>query len=208
MNSDTLDRILDPLLHLQYELRCAVTEPDAETLPPDPSTIRILSTSHPKARRVYASLRYGPFRPPKIVADLLLAPDGPPQKRGGGFVGRRPYATSLYYCASYVTTGLQGCFQWCLLTAIESQNVEKSPVRSVTTSYTFQREFSRCTGGEPPFSFRSVDLRGAGTNMEPWKTQLVRRRNMTIVSRISFVRQKTSLVPFGAGSLDQQHAAG
>ena len=91
---------------------------------------------------------------------------------------------------------------------IEFYQAELKAVRSVTTSYTFQREFSRCTGGEPPFSFRSVDLRGAGTNMEPWKTQRVRRRNMTIVSRISFVRQKTSPVPFDTAYLNQRHAAG
>ena len=52
---------------------------------------------------------------------------------------------------------------------------------SVTTCYTFPREFSRGTGAETPNSIRSVDLCVTGIMIGAWKT-LPKRRIDTITA--------------------------
>ena len=91
---------------------------------------------------------------------------------------------------------------------VEAREVKKLGVLSVTTFWSFQREFSRRTDRQLPISTLLIDPRDRGTKMGPWETQYVRRTNTTTVSRSSFARLKTSLVPLDAGSLDLQHAAG
>ncbi|MDB4749904.1 hypothetical protein OAF83_03255 [Rubripirellula sp.] len=83
-----------------------------------------------------------------------------------------------------------------------------SAVLSVTTFWSFQREFSRRTGRNVLNSIQLIDLPDPGTKMGPWKPKHARRRHMTTVSRSSFVQHKTSRVPFDTESLDQRHAAG
>jgi hypothetical protein len=86
--------------------------------------------------------------------------------------------------------------------------LEPVSMLSVTTFWSFQREFSRRTGRNVLNSIQLIDLPDPGTKMGPWKPKHARRRHMTTVSRSSFVQHKTSRVPFDTESLDQRHAAG
>ena len=81
-------------------------------------------------------------------------------------------------------------------------------VLSVTTFWSFQREFSRRTGRNVLNSIQLIDLPDPGTKMGPWKPKHARRRHTTTVSRSSCVRRRILRVPFDTESLDQRHAAG
>ncbi|MDB4639354.1 hypothetical protein OAE77_00670 [bacterium] len=81
-------------------------------------------------------------------------------------------------------------------------------VLSVTTFWSFQREFSRRTGRNVLNSIQLIDLPDPGTKMGPWKPKHARRRHTTTVSRSSCVRRRILRVPFDTESLDQRHATG
>ena len=56
---------------------------------------------------------------------------------------------------------------------------QKDAGLSVTTSWSFQREFSRRTGRNVLNSIQLIDLPDPGTKMGPWKPKHARRRHMT-----------------------------
>lgn len=71
---------------------------------------------------------------------------------------------------------------------------------SVTTFYTFRREFSRSASGKPPISFGPVDLCKTGIMIGAWLPLPNRRNDMITVCESLFERHKTSAAPLRAGS--------